>query len=133
MKSRDDQLAELLRPTEKDGHYFGIIRVERGAEQKCFQFGIGKEAYSALKRALDERPFDQMPGLRHRYYFAGAARLENGRAVMAVRVVQGRDIKTVDVEAPIDLVSNLVWFDKLADWTEADHLVISDPRLSSQS
>jgi hypothetical protein len=124
-------LPEMLCTSERDGRYFAVVRLERETEQQCFRFGVTQDGYAALNRILHERPFDQMPGLRHHYFFAGArARLDHQRAEMAVRVTVGKDKKQMTVEAPFDLVANLVWFERLEDWAEAGHLLVPDPRLS---
>lgn len=130
MRQQNSDLVELLDAFALDGHWFGRVRLERNGEQKCFQFGVSQAGYLALQRAVQLRPFDQLPGLRHRYFFGGLAhRLSGDEAIMAVRVVQARDQAHVNVEAPTDLVANLKWFAELQDWTEAEALAIADPRL----
>jgi hypothetical protein len=68
-----------------------------------------------------------MPGLKCRYFFVPTARrLEGERAIMTVRVEQGRDGKQVKIEALRDVVANLMWFYKLDDWSKAAHLSTVD-------
>ena len=131
MRVNSQEIPEILSATEDDGHYFAFVRLQRHNEQKCFRFGASREGYLALTRVLQARPFDQLPGLRHRYFFVPSVqRLGNERAMMSVRVEQGMNAKQIDTEAPIDLVANLMWFYQLDDWDKAEHLAVSDPRLS---
>lgn len=130
MRQKNDAFVEILDATEQDGQYFGCVRLERDGEQKCFQFGVSRAGYMALKRALQTRPFDQMPSVRHHYFFvAPVQRIDDERAVMSIRVVQGKNHKHLDMQAPTDPVANLKWFAELGDWDKADKLAVTDPRL----
>ncbi len=122
---------EILDAFEEAGRYFAVIRLEKQGEQRCFRFGVTQDGYVSLKRILQTRPFDQMPGLRRRYYFLPSPhRLDNGQVMMGIRIEQGNDGQNIGAEGPIELAANLVWFSQLDDWGEAEHLAVPDPRLS---
>src|SRR5262245_43240602 len=126
MRDNHEKMPEIVDATEESGHYFGIVQLERGSEQKRFRFGVSREGYLALKRALQIRPFDQMAGIQYRYFFAPAVRrLEGDRVMMTVRVEHGRDGKQLEVESPRDVVANLMWFCELDDWSKAQHLAVA--------
>jgi hypothetical protein len=68
MRDNHEGMPEIVDAQEKNGHYFGFVQLERAGERKCFRFGISLDGYSALRRALQLRPFDQLAGLQHRYF-----------------------------------------------------------------
>lgn len=123
MRDNHDDLPEIVDTLEQDGHYFCLVDLERLGQRRHFRLAVSRDSYLAIRRALQTRPFDQMPAVPDRYFFVPAARrLKNNRAMMTIRVEQGRDGKQVELEAPIDLVANLLWFFELKDLGEADHL-----------
>ena len=98
------------------GKYFGLVQLEKEGRQKQFRFGISHSGYVSLKKILQLRPFDQMPGVAYRYFFVPKARkLDSHRATIAVRVEQGADSKEMEVEGDHDLTANLQWFYELDD------------------
>ena len=118
-------MPEIVDAREENGHYFGFVQLERGNDKRRFRFGVSRDGYLALRRALQLHPFDQMAGVQYRYFFVSAVRrLEGDRVMMTVRVERGRDGKQLEVEAPGDLVADLMWFFELDDWSKADHLAI---------
>lgn len=121
---RDDHegMPEIIDAFEMDGQYFGIVGVEISGESRKFGFGISQAGYRALKRVLQLRPFDSLPGLKHRYYFAAVYRKAQGSLEMQVRVEQGKNGKQLAAHAPKDLIANLKWFMELKDFSEAAHL-----------
>jgi len=68
MRVDSEEIPEILSAAENDGQHFGFVRLQRRNEQKCFRFGVSRAGYLALKRVLQTRPFNQLPGLRHRYF-----------------------------------------------------------------
>ncbi len=125
MRDNSNGLPEILEAAEKEDLYYGFIGLARNDEHRKFRLGISREGYLALKRALQIRPFDQMPGVPCRYFFVPSVRRLGGeRAMIGVRVEQGRDGQQFDIEAPLDLVANLMWFYQLDDWLKAEHLMI---------
>jgi len=121
MRDNHDGLLEILDAFEKAGQYFGVVKVEIGGQSKKFSFGVSQAGYRALKKVLQLHPFDSLPGLKHRYFFARAYRSDSEHG-MQVRVEQGKDGKQVDALGPQDLLANLRWFSELRDFSEAAHL-----------
>jgi hypothetical protein len=124
MRDNHEGMPEIVDAFEKDGQYFGVISIEIGRESRKFRFGVSQSGYRALKRVLQLHPFDSLPGLKHRYYFAEAYwELEDSSDCgMKVRVEQGKNGKQVDVRVPKVLLANLRWFAELKDFSEAAHL-----------
>jgi hypothetical protein len=126
MRDNHEGMPEIVDALEQSWSYFGLVQLERDGEQKRFRFGISRDGYSALRRALQLRPFDQMPGVQYRYFFVPAVRLMDGdRVMMTVRVERGRDGKQMEIESPRDVVANLMWFCELVDWSKAQHLAVA--------
>ena len=126
MRDNHEGMPEIVDALEQSGSYFGLVQLERGGEQKRFRFGISRDGYSALRRALQLRPFDQMAGVQYRYFFVPAVRrLEGERVMMTVRVERGQDGKQLEIESPRDVVANLMWFCELDDWSKAQHLAVA--------
>jgi hypothetical protein len=125
MRDNHEKLPEILDALQEGEHYFGLVQLEQTSEQRRFRFGVSRDGYLALKRALQLRVFDQMPGSHYRYFFVPTVRrLEGERVMMTVRVEQGRDGKQVEIEASRDIVANLMWFYELDDWSKAEHLAV---------
>jgi hypothetical protein len=72
MRDNHEGMPEIVDAFEKDGQYFGIVGIQVSSESKQFQFGISSNGYRALKKILQLRPFDTMPGVKQRYFFAGS-------------------------------------------------------------
>lgn len=124
MRDNHEAMPEIV-DTFKDGdQYFGVVGIEIGGERRKFRFGVSQAGYRALKRVLQLHPFDSLPGLQHRYYFAQAYwKIEDSSDCgMKVRIEQGKNGRQVDVRVPTDLLANLRWFAELKDFTEAAHL-----------
>jgi len=124
MRDNHEGMPEIVDAFEREGQYFGVVGIEIGGKSNNFRFGVSQSAYRALKRVLQLHPFDYLPGLKHRYYFAEAYwKLEDSSDCgMKVRVEQGKNGKQVDVRVPKDLLANLRWFAELKDFSEAAHL-----------
>jgi hypothetical protein len=132
MRDNHQGMPEIIDALEKDGQYFGIVRIQVSSESKQFQFGISANGYRALRKILQLRPFDTMPGIKQRYFFAGSyGRIPKSSEFRTdVRVEQNREGKKVEVRVPKDLLSNLVWFAGITDFGEAAHLPESNRRAS---
>jgi len=124
MRDNHEGMPEILDAIETDGQYFGVVGIEISGKSRKFRFGVSESGYRALKRVLQLRPFDSLPGLEHRFYFAEAYwKLEDSSDCgMKVRVEQNKNGKQVDVRVPKDLLANLRWFAELKDFSEAAHL-----------
>ena len=120
MRDNHDGMLEIIAAFEQDGHYFALVQLERDGKQKLFRFGVDRKGYLALKRVLQLRPFDQIPGIKYRYFYDHSAlRLDtNDYTIIRVRVEQGRDGKLLESEAPRSLDANLRWFSQLKDWSQ---------------
>jgi len=70
MRDNHDGMPEIIDAFEKAGGYFGIVEIEIGGVSKQFQFGLSANGYRALRKILLLRPFDSMPGIKQRYFFA---------------------------------------------------------------
>jgi hypothetical protein len=70
MRDNHDRMPELLTAYERDGQFFGAAAVTLGSDCRQFEFGLPHTDYTALRRILQSRPFDQLPGLRYRYFVA---------------------------------------------------------------
>ena len=126
MRDNHERLPEIVDAMEEGGQYFGLVQLERHGELGRFRFGVSHEGYISLGQVLQLRLFDQMPGLKCRYFFVPAVRrLDGNRATMTIRVEQGRDGKQVEIEALRDVVANLMWFYELEDWSKAAHLAVA--------
>ncbi|MBD1869042.1 hypothetical protein H6F95_17430 [Cyanobacteria bacterium FACHB-471] len=129
MRDNHEGMPEILDAFQDGEQYFGVIAIELDDVSKKFRFGVSRRGYSTLKKILQLRPFDAMPGLKHRYFIAGVT----GRIVdrkkpdfadfeIGVRVEQDKNGGTVSVESPKDLAQNLLWFYELKDFNKAEHL-----------
>jgi hypothetical protein len=123
MRDNHEGMPEIVDAFERDGHYFCQVRLERGGQYDKFQIGVSRAGYLAVRRAFEARPFGAMPGRASRIFFARTYRRLDDRAVMMyVRTEQDKQGKQIEVEAPEDLVANLLWFAELKDWSVASHL-----------
>lgn len=129
MRDNHEGMHEILDAFQDGERFFGVIAVNIGGTHKKFRFGVSRNGYLTLKNILQLRPFDQMPGLKHRFFLAGVAYQITDYNVpnysnfeISVRVEQGKSGRIVSVESPKDLGQNLLWFEKLKDFDEAAHL-----------
>jgi len=115
---------EIVDVFELEEHCFGIVGLNIKTEVQYLQFGITKDAFHLLRKILQSRPFDQMPGLVHRYFFIGASTSSEDSPLYSVkiRIEQGGRIKNSEFQCPKDLACNLQWFLKLENFEQASHL-----------
>jgi hypothetical protein len=108
---------------DENGLHTGVIAIEIDGEIRKFRFGVPLAGYHALKRILQLRPFEIMPGLKHRYFFTGNyGRRELPKCEVTIRVEQGKGGMQMRVEMLMPLLQNLIWFQGLKDFSEAAHL-----------
>ena len=69
MRDNHDGYPELLDAYEREGSYFGAVRVILTGEEATFEFGLVERGYLSLKRVLQSRPFE--PRGQYRYFFRG--------------------------------------------------------------
>lgn len=67
MRDNHEGMPEIVAAFEKDGQYFGIVGIQVSSESRQFQFGVSANGYRALRKILQLRPFDTMPGVKQRY------------------------------------------------------------------
>jgi hypothetical protein len=122
---RDDarKHPEIVDAYQRGGHFFAAIGLCREGSERVFELGISAASYVALKRVLNCRPFDAMPGLAYRRLFLPVyGRGPGDTTDVEIRIEQGRDGKAFHFEMPKDLVANLLWFDQMTDYRPAQHL-----------
>jgi hypothetical protein len=124
MRDNHDGYLELIDAYERDGLYFGAVRVTIAEEVATFEFGIEQRSYISLKKILQTRPFDRLG--KHRHFIRGnrSQRVEGSDTVtFSVRIEQGvNGMNFGDFRAPESLVSNLLWFQSLKDFQDASAL-----------
>lgn len=125
MRDNHDGMPEIVDAYERDGLYFGIVRVHTPSESAAFEFGVEKEGHLALRRILECRPFGSLPSLKHTFYFTGnygREILDEEPARIGIRVEEGMNGKQVFFDCPTPLASNLRWFFEMTDLREAHAL-----------
>lgn len=119
------ELTELISAFESEGLYFAVVgRIDNGVAKK-FRFGILESGYSALRKILENKPLDTMPGVKYRYFDSRQycnGTTNNGQPTMSVWIeLQGTSLlRRFDV--PIELLVNLAWFAELSDLSQASYL-----------
>jgi hypothetical protein len=131
MRDNHEGMPEIIDAFKEDEKHFGVIAIEINNVTKKFSFGVSKQAYLTLKKVLQLRPFDMMPGLKHHYFFAGGSfrlinieTLEVGGCEITIRVEQGKNGKEISVAAPKGLMQNLNWAKQIKDFNETSHLTV---------
>lgn len=124
MRFPPGKLPELIDAYERDGLHFAAIGLERAGEDRVFELGVSANAYAALRRVFQTRPFDRMPGLAQRYFFVPSCskRDDPERCIGTVRIKQGNQGRNSDVEMPMALIANLLWFYEMETLEPAKHL-----------
>ncbi len=122
MRDNSAGMPEILDAYERDGLFFGTIKVEISGIPAVFEFGLDPPGYTALKKVLQHRPFNNMSGTRHRYFFTGSHSIGWEPIVFYVRVEDGLNGKQFEHQGPKSLVSNLLWFKRLKSLEETAHL-----------
>lgn len=130
MRDNHEGMPEILGAFQDGEQYFGVIAIKLDGVSKKFRFGVSRQGYSTLKKILQLRPFDMMPGLKHRYFVAGVTyrivdrkKPDFAEFEIGVRVEQDKNGGTVSVKSPKNLALNLNWFYELKDFNTAEHLL----------
>jgi hypothetical protein len=119
VRGTNQGMPEILNAHERDGFYFGVVRVTVSADSASFEFGVEYHGYVALKRILQTRPFDLSTGTAYRYFFTGSygrKKLNADPVTIQIRIEQSDAAKTLDFDCPTSLASNLRWFLELTDF-----------------
>ncbi|MGN6625323.1 MAG: hypothetical protein ACTHLN_01775 [Tepidisphaeraceae bacterium] len=124
MRFPPGKLPEVIDACERDGLHFATIRHARAGEDRIFELGISANSHAALRRVFQTRPFDQMPGLKQRYFFVPSysKRDDPERGVGSLRIEQGNEGRNIQVEMPKMLIANLLWFYEMEALEPAKHL-----------
>ena len=121
-------MPELITTYAREDHYFGVVRKVINGIAGKYEFGMSEEGYKSLKKILEFRPFDLMPGLEYRYYFMSPVGSYHGTGGYQIQilVIQGNDRKAFQFKVPQTLMSNLTWFMDVASADELTHLKRAD-------
>jgi hypothetical protein len=122
MRDTPEGYLELRDAYERDGLYFGVVRVRTSSEAASLEFGVERAGFLALRRIFECRPFGSMPGVEHRFYFTGGhsqERLPHEPISIGVRIVESMNGKNLWFKCPLSLAKNLKWFLYLKDLQEA--------------
>jgi hypothetical protein len=129
MRDNHEGMPEIVDAFKENEQHIGVITIEINGVTKKFRFGVTQKGYLTLKKVLQLRPFDMMPGLKHHYFFAGGSfrlvnieTLELGDCEITIRVEQGKNGKEVSIPATKELMQNLNWAKQMKDFSEAAHL-----------
>ena len=123
MRDTHEGMPELVAAYDRDGHYFGCVAVTIAGESRQLEFGVQAESYRALRRILQSRPYDKLPGLQYRYFIAHAiSRAGPNTVSVDIRIEQGPNGRQFPFEVPFALAQNLLWFAGLKDFSAASHL-----------
>ncbi len=98
MRDNHEGYPEIVKAYERDGQYFGAVRLDRSGETATVEFGVSAAGYSALKRILSARPFDSLPGVPYSHFFCGFYTFSKPGQdffAFAIRVEQGETAKNV--------------------------------------
>jgi hypothetical protein len=125
MRDNSSGYSEIIDAYERDGNFYGVVGVVLGSETASFEFGVDPGGYTSLRRILESRPFDSLPGAIYRYYFIGRyGKTLSGSDPLriGIRVECGAKSKVLDFDCPTSLASNLRWFQSLRSMSEAASL-----------
>jgi hypothetical protein len=119
MRDNHEGILEFIDAFERDEHYFAIIE----HQSRRLKFGVSRAGYRAIRKAMQLRPFDMMPGLKYRHFYAGSQKTAHAEKYwMEVRTELGRDATKERIDIPKDLHANLLWFQRLQNLDDAAYL-----------
>ena len=126
MRDNHDGYPEIIDAYEREGQHFGVVRLVLGDGTSTVEFGVSMSGYFGLKRILNARLFEKLPGVGYRYFFTGsftgAMKPEQGEFEFGVRIEQGTTAKKVQFSGPKSLLANLLWFAELKSTEETSGL-----------
>ena len=123
MRDTSDGMIEIIKVIEESDGYYSIIEIHIQNEKERLRFGVTQNSYKALRKILQSRPLDTMPGLNYRYFWdRSIGRKTEKNIFIGIRCeVEGKS-KSFDFEVPQELASNLKWFAELKSFDEVEHL-----------
>jgi hypothetical protein len=133
MRENHDGLPEIREAYEDRGQYFAVIQVEVEGTVAAFEARLDALAYGTIRRVLQFRPFEAMPGCEYRYYFVPSVYQvpESDAVEFTVRIEQGPKGKQFRFQGPRHLVAGLMWYFNLDDLSLAADMKRVQPRLES--
>ena len=106
MRDNHHGYPEIMDTYQRAGQYFGTVRIVLADGTPTIEFGVSGDGYAALRRILNSRPFDSMPGLPHRFFFTGSFTRATGPGQenfeFSVRIEQGTAAKQFQFHGPED-------------------------------
>lgn len=124
MRDTSEGMIEIIEAFKEGEGYFSIIEVPKEDRKEKFRFGVTQNGYKAIRKILQSRLLDTMPGLKYQHFWDGSMSRETESKKIQLRIrceVEGNG-KTFYFEVPQDLASNLRWFNELKSLDEAKHL-----------
>jgi hypothetical protein len=123
MSARDTSDPEIVQAGETPRGPFVEVAVSREGETGRFRFRSSPAGRTLVEHILETRPFNPTVALPYHYYYAG----HGGRGapvthLLYVRIERGSEERTMEFDAPEDLVSNLQWFRQIPSLAFAGHL-----------
>jgi hypothetical protein len=111
MSDRDPSDPEIIQAGETPRGPFVEVAVNREGETGLFRFRSSPAGRTLVDHILETRPFKTAAAVPYRYFFAG----HGGRGapvthLLYVRIERGTESRTIEFDAPEDLVSALQWF-----------------------
>ncbi len=114
LSKRDPMDPEIIQAGETPRGPYVEVAVDRGGEEGRFRFAVSGAARAVVDRMLGTRPFSTLAGSPYRYFYAG----KGGYGLpmihlLYVRIEHGAEMRTLEFEAPEELVNALQWFRQL--------------------
>ena len=111
MSARDTSDPEIVQSGETPRGPFVEVAVSREGEVGRFRFRSSAAGRTLVEHILETRPFKATVALPYHYYYAGyGGRGAPVTYLLYVRIERGGEERTMEFDAPEDLVSNLQWF-----------------------
>src|SRR5438552_13933518 len=97
MRDNHEGMLEFIDVFESDEHYFAVVE----HQSRKFKFGVSRAGYRAIRKAMQFRPFDMMPGLKYRHFYVGSQKTAHAEIYwMEVRTELGRDATKERIDIP---------------------------------
>ena len=128
MRDNSEGMVEIVRSYEYAGAWHGLVRVTINGERRSLDWPLNPPARSGFSHILNLRPFDDLPGAPHRFFFAASVRKLPGTdlAEVGIRVEVNGKGKQIPVEVPLEFAANLVWLSQARAWSEVSQLKVVD-------
>jgi hypothetical protein len=123
MRTKHEEMIEILGAFEKDGSYFAQIAKCFGGLRKIYQFGITKAGYNTVKRISQYKPFDAKSQSNYRYFWNYGCGTDDD-FYLDIQFEQDRNVKSHPIKADRQLGANLRWFIDIKNPVEIEHLCI---------